>query len=80
MQLGMIGLGRIGAGMSRRLMTRGHACVACDVDPQRVALISAALYERFSSRGEDDFALKLLCAMRSEFGGHVERAPPGGGS
>jgi 6-phosphogluconate dehydrogenase len=36
--------------------------------------LSAALYQRFSSRGEDDFANKLLSAMRFEFGGHDERS------
>jgi 6-phosphogluconate dehydrogenase len=36
-------------------------------------VISAALYDRFSSRGEADFADKLLSAMRSEFGGHAEK-------
>jgi 6-phosphogluconate dehydrogenase len=36
-------------------------------------VLSAALYARFSSRGEDDFADKLLSAMRFEFGGHVEK-------
>jgi 6-phosphogluconate dehydrogenase len=36
-------------------------------------VLSAALYERFSSRGEADFADKLLSAMRYEFGGHVEK-------
>ncbi len=36
-------------------------------------VLSAALYERFSSRGEADFANKLLSAMRYEFGGHLER-------
>jgi 6-phosphogluconate dehydrogenase len=38
-------------------------------------VLSAALFARFSSRGEDDFAEKLLSALRYEFGGHVERAP-----
>jgi 6-phosphogluconate dehydrogenase len=38
-------------------------------------VLTAALYERFSSRGEDDFANKVLSAMRKEFGGHVERNP-----
>ena len=33
-------------------------------------VLSAALYERFSSRGEADFADKLLSAMRFQFGGH----------
>lgn len=36
-------------------------------------VISAALYSRFSSRGEDDYADRLLSAMRFEFGGHVEK-------
>jgi 6-phosphogluconate dehydrogenase len=35
--------------------------------------LSAALYERFSSRGEGDFADKLLSAMRFQFGGHLEK-------
>jgi len=38
-----------------------------------VHVLSAALYERFSSRGEADFADKLLSAMRYEFGGHIEK-------
>jgi 6-phosphogluconate dehydrogenase len=36
-------------------------------------VLSAALYERFASRGEADFADKLLSAMRYEFGGHLEK-------
>ena len=36
-------------------------------------VLSAALYERFSSRGEADFANKLLSAMRYQFGGHLEK-------
>jgi 6-phosphogluconate dehydrogenase len=35
-------------------------------------VLSAALYERFDSRGESAFANQILSAMRSEFGGHVE--------
>ena len=35
-------------------------------------VLTAALFERFSSRGEADFADKLLSAMRFEFGGHLE--------
>jgi 6-phosphogluconate dehydrogenase len=38
-----------------------------------VPVLSAALYQRFTSRGNADFANKILSAMRSEFGGHVER-------
>src|SRR6266699_3846259 len=37
-------------------------------------VLSAALYDRFSSRGEAEFADRLLSAMRYEFGGHVEKA------
>jgi 6-phosphogluconate dehydrogenase len=36
-------------------------------------VLTAALYERFSSRGEADFADKLLSAMRFQFGGHSEK-------
>ena len=36
-------------------------------------VLTSALYERFSSRGEADFADKLLSAMRFQFGGHVEK-------
>ncbi len=36
-------------------------------------VLTAALYERFASRGEADFADKLLSAMRYEFGGHIEK-------
>jgi 6-phosphogluconate dehydrogenase len=39
-----------------------------------VHVLSAALYERFSSRGEADFADKLLSAMRYAFGGHLEKS------
>jgi len=38
-------------------------------------VLSAALYQRFSSRGEDDFSNRLLSAMRYQFGGHREKPP-----
>jgi 6-phosphogluconate dehydrogenase len=38
-----------------------------------VPVLSAALYSRFDSRGESDFANRLLSAMRMQFGGHRER-------
>jgi len=37
-------------------------------------VLTASLYQRFISRGEDDFAAKLLSAMRFQFGGHLEKA------
>jgi 6-phosphogluconate dehydrogenase len=36
-------------------------------------VLTAALFERFSSRGEADFSNRLLSAMRREFGGHQEK-------
>ena len=36
-------------------------------------VLTTALYERFSSRGEAEFQDKLLSAMRYEFGGHIEK-------
>ena len=42
-------------------------------------VLSAALYERFSSRDEDEFANKLLSAMRKQFGGHDEKPAEAGG-
>jgi 6-phosphogluconate dehydrogenase len=41
-------------------------------------VLSAALYQRFTSRGDADYQDKLLSAMRYQFGGHVEK--PGGGA
>jgi 6-phosphogluconate dehydrogenase len=42
-------------------------------------VLSAALYERFRSRMPRSFANRLLSAMRSKFGGHVEGRPPPSG-
>jgi 6-phosphogluconate dehydrogenase len=38
-----------------------------------VPVLSAALYQRFSSRGEAEFQDRVLSAMRYEFGGHLEK-------
>ena len=38
-----------------------------------VPVLSAALYSRFASRGEDRFASQVMAAMRAEFGGHAEK-------
>ncbi len=40
-------------------------------------VLTTALYERFSSRGESSFADKVTSAMRKEFGGHIEKNVPG---
>jgi 6-phosphogluconate dehydrogenase len=39
-------------------------------------VLTAALFERFSSRNRDEFAGKVLAAQRFQFGGHLEAAPP----
>ncbi|MET0805356.1 MAG: NAD(P)-binding domain-containing protein, partial [Acidimicrobiales bacterium] len=41
MQLGMIGLGRMGANMVRRLVRDGHECIVYDVSPDAVAALAA---------------------------------------
>ena len=43
-------------------------------------VLSAALFGRFSSRGEADFANRVLSAMRHDFGGHAEKPPAPSGS
>ena len=40
-----------------------------------VPVLSAALFDRFTSRGNADFANRVLSAMRYEFGGHIEKPP-----
>ncbi len=40
MQIGMVGLGRMGANLVRRLIRDGHSCVVYDIDPDAVALLS----------------------------------------
>jgi 6-phosphogluconate dehydrogenase len=56
----------------------GRWTILAAVDSSTPApVLSAALYQRFTSRGEDDFAGRLLSAMRYQFGGHHER-PTGG--
>jgi 6-phosphogluconate dehydrogenase len=42
-------------------------------------VLATALFERFASRHEAEFANRLLSAMRLEFGGHTERAAKGAG-
>jgi 6-phosphogluconate dehydrogenase len=57
MQLGMIGLGRMGSNMVRRLMRGGHQCVVSDLSPQNVAEL--AKEGATGSSSLDDFAAKL---------------------
>jgi 6-phosphogluconate dehydrogenase len=53
----------------------GRWTIAAAVDESvPVPVLSAALFQRFSSRGEGDFANKLLSALRYQFGGHQEKS------
>jgi 6-phosphogluconate dehydrogenase len=52
----------------------GRWTIAASIDEAVPApVLSAALYERFTSRGQADFANRVLSAMRHEFGGHGEK-------
>jgi 6-phosphogluconate dehydrogenase (decarboxylating) len=79
----MIGLGRMGSNRVRRLLRDGHVCVVHDRNEAAVRALSEsgaaaapspvltlALYERFSSRGESAFGRRVLSALRAAFGGH----------
>src|SRR5262245_46135605 len=57
MQLGMVGLGRMGAGLVRRLLRDGHRCVGYDVPPDAVAALEADGADGAGSL--EDFAAKL---------------------
>jgi 6-phosphogluconate dehydrogenase len=59
--------GRVGDSGEGRWAT--HAAVDAAVP---MPVLAAALFSRFSSRGEEDFANRLLSAMRAQFGGHQE--------
>ena len=52
----------------------GRWAIAAAIDEAvPVPVISAALFGRFESRGESDYADRLLSAMRKQFGGHEEK-------
>jgi 6-phosphogluconate dehydrogenase len=64
------------SGFSGRVSDSGEGrwTILAAIDESAPApVLSTALYERFTSRGEGDFATQLLSAMRYQFGGHVER-------
>jgi 6-phosphogluconate dehydrogenase len=56
-QLGMVGLGRMGANIVRRLMSAGHECVVFDVDPDAVKTLAAE--GAVGAESMDDFVAKL---------------------
>ena len=59
---------------SRSSSRRGGKTIKAAIDEGvPVPVLTTALYERFSSRGEADYADRLLSAMRFGFGGHLEK-------
>jgi 6-phosphogluconate dehydrogenase len=59
----------------------GRWTIAAAIDESvPVPVLSSALFERFSSRDEADYADRLMSAMRFEFGGHLEKADTAGGN
>jgi 6-phosphogluconate dehydrogenase len=65
-------------GFSGRVSDSGEgrwAVIAAIDEAVPVPILSAALFARFSSRGDADFADKILSAMRRGFGGHIEMPP-----
>ena len=67
MEVGMIGLGRMGTNMVRRLRRAGHQCVVYDVDAKAVnALVKEGA---IGARSLDDFAEKLLTSRPNMYHG-----------
>ena len=63
-------------GFSGRVSDSGEgrwASIAAIEEGVPTPILTAALHARFASRGEDDFANRILSAMRMQFGGHVEK-------
>lgn len=57
MQIGMIGLGRMGSNMTRRLMATGHECVVYDIHPEAVDKLEKN--NAFGAKSLEDFVSKL---------------------
>ena len=62
-----------GATSSRRSASTDGAAVLDITGPLPAPILSTAIGERFASRGEADFADRIISAMRFEFGGHKEK-------
>lgn len=79
MQLGMIGLGRMGANMVRRLMSGGHECVVFDISPQAVA--DLAKEKAVGAASLEELAAKLIKPFIELHGGTIwVRSEVGAGS
>jgi len=77
MELGMIGLGRMGANMTERLVLGGHKVITYDRSAEAIqrgvsaTVLAHSLFARYASRQQDAFSSKVIAALRNEFGGHA---------
>jgi lactate dehydrogenase-like 2-hydroxyacid dehydrogenase len=78
-QLGMIGLERMGANMARRLLAGGHQCVAFDRSPKAIEQLTNVDVGTGGGAFGLEFPDRVLSAMRYEFGGHRETVGAGEG-
>lgn len=77
MQIAMVGLGRMGANTAGRVLDSGErrwTSIAASGEGVSAALLTAALYRRFASRGSEFLADEVQSAQRLEFGSHLEKA------
>ena len=67
MELGLVGLGRMGANMARRLMADGHRCVVYDVNPDATSALAKEGAEGVSSLGELSEKLSAPVEMTADY-------------
>jgi len=71
MKLAMIGLGKMGMNMARRLMPDSHEIIAYDLSKEAVQEITAEGATGAASLQQVPFTDRVLSALRREFGGHA---------
>jgi 6-phosphogluconate dehydrogenase len=97
MQIGLVGLGKMGGNMVHRIRRdsdadgndlttlegyvndsgEGRWTLESGIDHDvAMPALTAALFARFTSRGNGDYTARLLAALRNQFGGHAVKAVP----
>jgi 6-phosphogluconate dehydrogenase len=73
MELGIIGLGRMGANMTERLVLGGHRLISFDRSPEAIQRVvdKGALGAHSLADFVKQLSLKVIAALRNEFGGHA---------